>query len=159
MNAPLQEPGRKQLPHLPSWEFTNQTIIQYLTCNMAGRRPLLANPGIHQLILEAWSKADHWMVGRYVFMPDHVHLFCAPIKIPVTPLKQWVEFWRGCIAPLVLCGGETNLAKGFFRPATSQRRKLSSEMALCFGKSGQSWFGCAVGRLAVSRRIERSSMA
>jgi REP element-mobilizing transposase RayT len=27
-------------------------------------------------------------------MPDHVHLFCAPRKLPLTPLKGWVQFWR-----------------------------------------------------------------
>jgi len=27
-------------------------------------------------------------------MPDRLHLFCAPAKLPVTSLKQWVLFWR-----------------------------------------------------------------
>jgi hypothetical protein len=90
----VNEPGRKQLPHLPSLELPNQTIIQYVSCNVDGRRPLLANPEIHQLLIEAWRKADHWLVGRHVVMPDHVHLFCAPLRVPVTPLKRWMEFWR-----------------------------------------------------------------
>ncbi len=34
------------------------------------------------------------MVGRYILMPDHVHLFCAPAKWLVTPLKNWLQFWR-----------------------------------------------------------------
>ena len=94
MNKRLQEPGRKQLPHLPSLEFPNQSVIQFVSCNVAGRRPLLANAGIHQLLIEAWRRADHWQVGRYVIMPDHLHLFCAPAEVPVTPLKRWMEFWR-----------------------------------------------------------------
>ena len=94
MNKPLQEPGRKRLPHLPALEFPNQSIIQFVSCNVAGRRPLLANAQIHRLLLEVWRKADHWMVGRYVIMPDHLHLFCAPFKVPVTPLRRWMEFWR-----------------------------------------------------------------
>jgi REP-associated tyrosine transposase len=90
---PMQ-PGRKQLPHLPSMEFPSQTIIQYVSCNVDGRRPLLANTEIRQLITEAWRRANHWMVGRYVVMPDHLHFFCAPVKFPTTPLKRWMEFWR-----------------------------------------------------------------
>jgi REP element-mobilizing transposase RayT len=94
MNEPLQEPGRKQLPHLPLLECPNQSIVQFVSCNVAGRRSLLANAEIHQLLIEAWRKADYWLVGRYVIMPDHLHLFCAPVKIPAAPLKRWMEFWR-----------------------------------------------------------------
>ncbi len=94
MNESMPEPGRKSLPHLPCMEFPNQTIIQYVSCNVEGRRPLLANAEIHQLLIQGWRKANHWIVGRYVIMPDHLHFFCAPIKVPITPFKQWMEFWR-----------------------------------------------------------------
>jgi hypothetical protein len=75
-------------------EFPNQTVIQYVSCNVVDRRQLLANADIYRLLLEAWRKADHWLVGRHVVMPDHVHFFCAPVRVPVTPLKRWMEFWR-----------------------------------------------------------------
>jgi REP element-mobilizing transposase RayT len=94
MNEPPQGPGRKSLPHLPSREFPNQSVIQFLSCNVAKRRPLLARPEIHRVLLESWRQADHWLVGRYVLMPDHVHFFCAPRHVPTTPLKRWMEFWR-----------------------------------------------------------------
>ena len=89
-----QDPGRKSLPHLPSREYPNQSIIQFVNCNVARRRPLLARPEIHQVLLAAWRKADHWLVGRYIIMPDHLHLFCAPRHVPITPLKRWKEFWQ-----------------------------------------------------------------
>jgi putative transposase len=94
MNNPNYEPGRKSLPHLPSREFLNQSVIQYITCNVAKRRCLLARDEIHQLLLRAWAKADHWLVGRYVIMPEHVHFFCAPSVFPAISLKRWMEFWR-----------------------------------------------------------------
>ncbi|HEY9508615.1 MAG TPA: hypothetical protein VIV82_02010 [Verrucomicrobiae bacterium] len=75
-------------------EFPNQSIIQFVSCNVARRRPLLANAETHSLLLSAWEKANHWLVGRYVIMPDHVHFFCAPKLFPITPLKRWMEFWR-----------------------------------------------------------------
>jgi putative transposase len=62
--------------------------------NVAGRRPLLANPQSSLIVLAAWSKANFWLVGRYVLMPDHLHLFCAPATFPPTSLKQWVVYWR-----------------------------------------------------------------
>ena len=89
-----QDPGRKYLPHLASHEFANQSVIQFISCNVTKRRLLLARPEIHGVLLESWRKADHWLVGRYVIMPDHVHFFCAPRHVPTTPLKRWMEFWR-----------------------------------------------------------------
>ena len=53
MTEPPQDPGRKRLPHLPSMEFPNQSVIQYVSCNAVARRPLLANPEAHELLLAA----------------------------------------------------------------------------------------------------------
>ena len=94
MQTPTSEPGRQRLPHLPSLEFTNQTVLQFVTICVDKRRPLLARPEIISLLLDAWRKADRWLVGRYVIMPDHLHLFCAPAMMPIMPLKQWIQFWR-----------------------------------------------------------------
>ena len=90
----MNEPGRKTLPHFPSVELHNQSVIQYVTCNISKRRPLLARSQIHQLLLNKWRDAHHWLVGRYVIMPDHLHFFCAPGLCPIAPLKRWMEFWR-----------------------------------------------------------------
>ncbi len=88
------EPGRKHLPHLPPMEFPNQSIIIYVTQVVAKRRPLLARAAAVQTLLDTWRNAAHWRVGRYVMMPDHLHLFCAPACFPSTPLKDWMAFWR-----------------------------------------------------------------
>lgn len=94
MKKPPQDPGRKTLPHLPVREFPNQSVILYVTCTTRQRRPLLARAEIHDLLCAVWRQADHWLVGRYIIMPDHIHFFCAPWQIPTTPLKRWMEFWR-----------------------------------------------------------------
>ena len=94
MQEPPREPGRRALPHLPPLEFPNQTILQFITVCVDKRRPLLAKPDIAALLVDCWRKANHWLVGRYVIMPDHLHLFCAPAKWPPTPLKGWVQYWR-----------------------------------------------------------------
>ncbi|CAN5466087.1 hypothetical protein BH20VER3_BH20VER3_08980 [soil metagenome] len=33
------------------------------------------------------------MVGRYVLMPDHLHLICAPLKEEVE-IETWITFWK-----------------------------------------------------------------
>ena len=37
-------------------------------------------------------------MGQYVIMPDHIHLFCVPGRLPMPSLAQWVEYWKGRIA-------------------------------------------------------------
>jgi putative transposase len=43
---------------------------------------------------EVWSSEGAWFVGRYILMPDHVHLFCAPRTIEPEPLLPWVKYWK-----------------------------------------------------------------
>ena len=55
--------------------------------------PWLASEEVHGLLVETWSEADEWLVGRYVVMPDHVHLFVGYAGSNV-PLENWVRFWK-----------------------------------------------------------------
>ena len=87
-------PIRHHLPHLSSLEFPNQSIIHFVTVCTDDRRRLLSRRETAQVLVDAWTHADRWLVGRYVIMPDHVHLFCAPLSNPPMPLKKWVYFWR-----------------------------------------------------------------
>jgi len=89
-----EERARRRLPHLPSLEFPNQSIIQFVTVCTDKRRRLLNRRETAQVLIDAWKNADRWLVGRYVIMPDHVHFFCAPSEHPPTPLDKWVSFWR-----------------------------------------------------------------
>lgn len=91
-------PERRRPVHLPALDVGNRSVIVFLTVCTADRRPILANATVHQAILQAWQKADHWLVGRYVVMPDHLHLFCAPASYPPTPLVAWVAYWKRMVA-------------------------------------------------------------
>jgi hypothetical protein len=39
------------------------------------RRKILANPKAHALLREAWETCNDFSVGRYVILPNHIHLF------------------------------------------------------------------------------------
>jgi putative transposase len=69
-------------------------VIIYLTIRVQQKNPLLANRTAVWLIVEAWGAATFWCVGRYVIMPDHIHLFCGPNTFPARPLKKWVACWK-----------------------------------------------------------------
>ena len=83
---------------MPVFESGNQAVIVFVTVCTKGRRPVLANDTIHTLLREAWIDAQLWRVGRYVIMPDHLHLFAAPATIPPEPLRKWTSYWKSCAA-------------------------------------------------------------
>jgi len=72
----------------------NRAHIVYLTVCTQGRKAILAHADVHKLLREAWSAANNWLVGRYVIMPDHIHLFCAPATFPYEPLRGWMRYWK-----------------------------------------------------------------
>ena len=113
-------PSRKHPAHPPVVESFNRSVIVYVTVCTKDRHPVPANPFMHELLCRAWEGADRWRVGRYVVMPDHIHLFCAPGTWPPTSVKKWAEYWNGCVlcalkgyGPLVECG------RGGTRPSSA----------------------------------------
>jgi REP element-mobilizing transposase RayT len=92
MNEELSQ--RKSPVHCPPVASHNRSVIVFLTVCTAQRKPFLACEDVHQLLLASWQVANNWVVGRYVLMPDHVHLFCAPASLQPLPLAKWVQFWK-----------------------------------------------------------------
>lgn len=71
-------------------------IIVFLTVCAAKRKRILARREAHNLLLSTWSAAPAWIVGRYVVLPDHIHLFCAPRED--VSLVAWVQYWKALIS-------------------------------------------------------------
>jgi REP element-mobilizing transposase RayT len=89
-------PQRKRPAHPSPVIKVNQPAIIFLTVCVRDKRPLLANEVAHQLLVNVWESADRWQVGRYVIMPEHMHLFCAPADIECR-LRDWVGYWRNLV--------------------------------------------------------------
>lgn len=49
------------------------------------------------LILAAWRQATEWQVGRFVVMPDHIHLFCSPVAEDSRSLEKWIQYWKSLV--------------------------------------------------------------
>jgi putative transposase len=86
--------GRQHPLHQPMQERGNTPIIVYVTVITKRRKRILADPAAHQTIRAAWFAATQWLVGRYVIMPDHIHLFCAPQLLVPEALASWVGYWK-----------------------------------------------------------------
>jgi REP element-mobilizing transposase RayT len=96
-----------RLEHL----FAKLRPFYFVTFNTSTRASMLARPEIHQIFgAFGWKAHEKYdvAVGRYVIMPDHIHLFVA---FPATGiiLSQWIQSLRSVI-------GKELLRLGFQKP-------------------------------------------
>ena len=52
-----------------------------------------AEPALSPASTTTWSEATAWLVGDYLLMPDHLHLFCAPRDLHFT-IEEWIGYWK-----------------------------------------------------------------
>jgi putative transposase len=91
-DAPPDGVGRKN-PATGVHVYFNQPTIVLLSVNTRDREPWLANDLVHSTLSAVWRKATVWIVGEYVLMPDHLHLFCAP-RDPFFSIESWIAYWK-----------------------------------------------------------------
>ncbi len=84
---------QRRRPHHNVIITTNHPVIVFITVCTKNREPWLANREVHETLVSVWREATAWLVGRYVLMPDHVHLFAAPGELDF-PLGNWVGYWK-----------------------------------------------------------------
>jgi putative transposase len=91
--APAEPLAVRRHPTHGVLEISNQPAIIFLTVCTENRKPWLASPEHHSLLRSIWTEATGWLTGRYVLMPEHLHLFAAPGTMDL-PLENWVRFWK-----------------------------------------------------------------
>ena len=70
-----------------------EPTIVFLTVCAKDREPWIAQTAVQESLGNIWKAADAWVVGYYLLMPDHLHLFCAPRDITFT-FGQWLAYWK-----------------------------------------------------------------
>src|ERR1043165_373336 len=73
--------------------------IYFITACIAERRPLLANMGVQSAFVSFARCATERevFVGRYVLMPDHLHLFVAMNEEALT-LSAWMKSLKNALS-------------------------------------------------------------
>jgi putative transposase len=85
-------PVRKQPAHGVLVSEADSTIVFVTVCTK-DRKCWLASAAVHERLRSAWCDANAWLVGRYVVMPDHIHLFASPTPTHIC-LDDWIQFWK-----------------------------------------------------------------
>jgi putative transposase len=91
-DAPFRQAGRKR-PARGVHIHSGKPTIVFLTICTRDRREWLCQECIHQMLKATWRAADAWLVGHYMLMPDHVHLFCAPRDLNFN-VERWLKYWQ-----------------------------------------------------------------
>ena len=52
---------------------------------------------MHRLLRTAWDIHDDYPVGRYVIMPEHLHMFIGENNTSFVSLADWVGKWKGYV--------------------------------------------------------------
>jgi REP element-mobilizing transposase RayT len=89
---------RKSPLHFPPQDKGIKPVIIYVTVCTDKRKPILCELESHNILLKSWSDANAWQIGRYLIMPDHIHLFCSPGKGEFVPMGQWIRFWKSLVS-------------------------------------------------------------
>ena len=111
---------RKEWPRRPprlGRFFDNLRPFYFITFNTYKRQGVLARDEVHEAFCIFFIKAQEHdvAVGRYVIMPDHVHLFAA-LPIDGITLPSWVQSLRNVIGKRLLQLGisKPHWQEGFF---------------------------------------------
>jgi putative transposase len=114
-------PKRKGKPPRLARVFQKyEPTLYFLTFNTHLRRHFLTSPAVHDGFVRYCQRAGQYDigVGRYVIMPDHIHLFaCFGIGDTLT-LGEWIKGLKRCLdAPLITSG---------LKPSFLPRQRLRS---------------------------------
>jgi REP-associated tyrosine transposase len=97
--------------------FDNLRPLYFVTFNTYKRQSLLARTEVHESFCVFCSNAQQRdvAVGRYVIMPDHVHLFAA-FPMEGIALCNWVQLLRTMMGKTLLRVGiqKPHWQEGFF---------------------------------------------
>ena len=94
MNEREGSPERRRPVHCAPVERYNRPVLIFLTVCTFRRRKILAQERVHAAIRAGWAAAGQWHVGRYVILPDHIHLFCTPARPDAENVARWVAYWK-----------------------------------------------------------------
>ncbi|MGB8472511.1 MAG: hypothetical protein WCE61_00345 [Candidatus Acidiferrum sp.] len=139
-------------------ERFNEPSIIFLTVCTKDRKCILARADVVALLCDSWRQAESWMVGRFIIMPDHLHLFCAP-EVVERPLGQWVRYWKTLAScRLAAPGGTASLATRFLGHPVAAPNPLRREVGIRAPKPGARRIGGRARGLATSRRTAQIAL-
>jgi REP element-mobilizing transposase RayT len=116
--------------------------IFFVTACTRNRKAILASEQVAEILIEEWQNAQRhgWHVGRYVIMPDHVHLFCAPDPNAAS-LSDFVGAWKRWSSRRISKMLQARFGSGNFSIISCVPKKATTKNGTMFAiiQSGPTW--------------------
>jgi len=93
---------------------------------------------VHDLLCSVWREATAWLVGRYVIMPDHVHLFAAPGDIELGKACSPVDVGSAGASPshgVLGAGGPSDVGSAGASPSRGEPIEVDLDGWVTYWKS------------------------
>jgi putative transposase len=141
-----------KLPPRLRWIFAHNPLFFVTFCTYE-RRKELASDAVHAAFVAFASQANlrhNIAVGRYVIMPDHVHLFARGSDN--FQLGPWVGMLKQALAKHIVVTATSPIwQRGFFDHVLRNDESYGSKWNYVSGKSRSCWIGQRSRRVAVFR--------
>ena len=72
----------------------NRPVLLLATVCSQNRKRIFDRKSSSDSVVASWKAHGDWIVGRYVFMPDHIHFFCSPGDQTEPRLDVWMKKWK-----------------------------------------------------------------
>ena len=115
------ERKRKAKPPRLSHVFAKYDApLYFVTFNTNARRPLLASREVHDAFVQYSQRAYeyHIGIGRYVIMPDHIHVFVRLGTGSETTLSDWIKGVKRHLDAAIIAAGHPRLAAPARKPVS-----------------------------------------
>jgi len=91
-------PGRypvrqRPFPHEVNKGRSHSVVLLVTACSFERKR-ILDRASSLEAVVSAWNADESWVVGRYIFLPDHIHFFCSPGEMIEPRLDLWMKKWK-----------------------------------------------------------------
>jgi putative transposase len=126
MQLPPDSAGRRHPVHHDPIEKLNRATMVFVTVCTKDRKHLLANATVHTALVNWWRKSTHWLAGKYIILPDHLHLFCAPGSTDQS-LHLWMAYWKNGVARDLKTGDETIWQRDFWDVQMRSRENYKTQ--------------------------------
>jgi hypothetical protein len=79
-------------PHHFDYRYQNKII--FLTVCTFRKNSNLATHEYQKTLYNLWKNSPSWLVGHYLLMPDHLHLFVKSKGNSGVTLGSWIRYWK-----------------------------------------------------------------
>ncbi|MGA2140223.1 MAG: transposase [Verrucomicrobiia bacterium] len=108
-------PNRRRLRRIPVWLPLDSPVVYFVTvCCCRRQRIFIADDPVRvaTACLRRCQARHGWEVSQTCFMPDHVHLFAAPLREREQSLAEFMRAWKSAVT--LRLGRERIWQAGFF---------------------------------------------